>query len=57
MMPMLGLDWTMIILFPAILLAMWAQARVKNAFTTYSRVHSRSGLTAREAARQIPDSP
>ncbi|OON89850.1 MULTISPECIES: zinc metallopeptidase [unclassified Pyramidobacter] len=56
MMPMLGLDWTMIILFPAILLAMWAQARVKNAFATYSRVHSRSGLTAREAARQILDS-
>ena len=56
MMPMLGLDWTMIILFPAILLAMWAQARVKSAFATYSRVHSRSGLTAREAARQILDS-
>ena len=56
MMPMLGLDWTMIILFPAILLAMWAQARVKNAFATYSRVHSRSGLTAREAARRILDS-
>ncbi|MCI6260199.1 MAG: zinc metallopeptidase [Pyramidobacter sp.] len=56
MMPMLGLDWTMIILFPAILLAMCAQARVKNAFATYSRVHSRSGLTAREAARRILDS-
>lgn len=56
MMPMLGLDWTMIILFPAILLAMWAQARVKNAFATYSRVHSHSGLTAREAARRILDS-
>lgn len=56
MMPMLGLDWTMIILFPAILLAMWAQARVKNAFAIYSRVHSRSGLTAREAARRILDS-
>ncbi|BDF77246.1 zinc metallopeptidase [Pyramidobacter piscolens] len=56
MMPMLGLDWTMIILFPAILLAMWAQARVKSAFATYSRVHSHSGLTAREAARRILDS-
>lgn len=56
MMPMMGLDWTMIILFPAILLAIWAQARVKNAFDTCSRVHSRSGLTAREAARQILDS-
>lgn len=56
MMPMLGLDWTMIILFPAILLAMWTQARVKNAFATYSRVHSHSGLTAREAARRILDS-
>lgn len=56
MMPMMGLDWTMIVLLPAILLSIWAQARVKNTFAHYSQVRSRSGLTARQAARQILDS-
>lgn len=56
MMPMFGLDGTIIILLPAILLAIWAQTRVKSAFATYSQVYSHSGLTAHEAARQILDS-
>ena len=56
MMPMMGLDWTMIVLLPAILLSFWAQMRVKNTFALYSRISSRSGMTAREAARRILDS-
>ncbi len=52
----MGLDRTMLLLLPAILLSMWAQARVKSTFEQYSQVRSRSGLTAREAARQILDS-
>ncbi|MGI6074767.1 MAG: zinc metallopeptidase [Pyramidobacter sp.] len=56
MLPMMGLDWTMIILFPAILLSIWAQMRVKSTFARYSQVSTRSGLTAREAARRILDS-
>ena len=47
------MDWTMIVLLPAILLAVWAQNKVKSTFEQYSRVRSRRGLTGREAARAI----
>lgn len=56
MLAMMGMDWTMIILIPALLLSIWAQARVKSAFAKYSRVRSRSGITGRDAARAILDS-
>ena len=47
------MDWTMIVLLPAILLSLWAQSKVKSTFEEYSRVRSRRGLTGREAARAI----
>ena len=47
------MDWTMIVLLPAILLTVWAQSRVKSTFEQYSRVRSRQGITGREAARAI----
>ena len=47
------MDWTMIVLLPAILLAVWAQNKVKSTFEQYSRVSSRRGITGREAARAI----
>ena len=47
------MDWTMIVLIPAILLSLWAQTRVKSTFEEYSRVRSRRGITGREAARAI----
>lgn len=53
---MMNMDWTMIILLPALLLSIWAQARVKSAFAKYSQVRSRSGITGRQAARAILDS-
>ena len=56
MLAMMNMDWTMIILIPALLLSIWAQARVKSAFSKYSRVRSRSGITGRDAARAILDS-
>jgi Zn-dependent membrane protease YugP len=43
----------LIIVGPAILLAFWAQARVKSAFAKGSKYTARSGLTGAEAARQI----
>lgn len=49
-------DPTFVILIPAIILAFWAQARVKKAFRTYSSVDARRGLTARDAVRAILDS-
>ena len=47
------MDWTMIVLLPAILLAVWAQNKVKSTFEQYSRVRSRRGIPGREAARAI----
>ena len=38
---------------PAILLAIWAQIRVKSAFATYSRVRTARGLTGAQAAQEV----
>lgn len=46
-------DWTLLIVLPAMFFALWAQARVKNAFEEYSKVRTRSGKTGAEAARQL----
>jgi len=44
-----------IVVGPAILLAMWAQWRVKSAFSTNSEKRPSSGLTGAEAARKMLD--
>jgi Zn-dependent membrane protease YugP len=50
-------DWTyLIILFPFVILAMWAQMSVKTTYAKYSRVLSRKGVTAEMAVRRILDS-
>lgn len=46
----------MILLIPAFILTLVAQARVKSAFNRYSRVPARSGMTGQQAARRILDS-
>lgn len=46
-------DPTYILILPALLFAMWAQARVQKAFNSYSRVRARSGVTGAEVARDI----
>jgi hypothetical protein len=47
------LDWTFVLLIPALLLAMWAQAKVKSAYHKYSQVGVRSGVTGAEVAQYI----
>lgn len=42
-----------ILLAPAMLLAMWAQFRVKSAYESGSRIQASSGLTGAEAAQMI----
>ncbi|MFP4380780.1 MAG: zinc metallopeptidase [Candidatus Sumerlaeia bacterium] len=42
-----------ILVGPAIILALWAQARVKSAFTKYSQVGNSSNMTGAEAAAQM----
>jgi Zn-dependent membrane protease YugP len=48
-------DPTMILLIPAIILAVWAQSKVKSAYKKYSRVANQSGLTGAQVARRILD--
>ncbi len=48
-------DPTMIFLLPAIILVIWAQARVRSSFNEWSRVGTRSGVTAAQVARDILD--
>ena len=38
---------------PALLLALWAQMRVKMAFSKFSRVRSSSGLSGAQAAAEM----
>lgn len=47
------LDWTMLLILPALLLSLWAQHKVSSAFRQYSRVRNRAGLTGLQVARRL----
>ncbi len=46
-------DSTMILLVPALILSIYAQYKVKSAFTAMSKVRSASGLTGAQAAKSL----
>lgn len=48
-------DSTMILLIPALILAFWAQMRVKSSFAHYSEVYAAKGTTADSVARTLLD--
>ena len=48
-----GLDPTMLILIPAVLLSGWAQARVQSTFNQYSQIQARGNVTADSVARML----
>ncbi|MBQ9806106.1 MAG: zinc metallopeptidase [Clostridia bacterium] len=48
-------DWTILIVLPAMLFAMIAQLKVNSTFERYSKVNTRSGMTAAQAARNMLD--
>ena len=48
--------WSIILLVPALVLGIYAQAKVSSTFNRYSQVASRRGLTGAQAARQLLDS-
>jgi len=50
-----GLDPTMLIIIPGILLAMWAQFKLSATYGRYARVASERGITGADAARAILD--
>lgn len=49
-------DATMVLLIPAILLSLYAQARISSSFKKYSKIRSETGLTGAQAARGILNS-
>ena len=51
--PYFYFDPTMLILIPGVIIALWAQMRVQSNFSKYSRVPSRSGISASDMAREI----
>ena len=55
MFPYFFFDWTWILLIPAMILSMWAQANVNGTFKKYSKVNNRFGYTGAEVARRILD--
>ena len=48
-------DWTLILLVPAIVLGIYAQAKVTSNFKRYSQIASSRGLTGAQAARLVLD--
>lgn len=52
-MPYFYYDWTMILVIPGLLLGLYAQFKVKSTFARYSRVRTKSGLTAEATARML----
>jgi Zn-dependent membrane protease YugP len=48
-------DWTLILLIPAVVLGIYAQAKVSSTFKRYSAIASSRGLTGSQAARLLLD--
>ena len=48
-------DWSYVILIPAILFTLYAQAKVQGNFKKYSKVRNMKGLTGAQAARRMLD--
>lgn len=46
-------DWTMILLLPAMALALYSQFKVKSAYKKYSQIGSAAGITGAETARRL----
>jgi hypothetical protein len=46
-------DWTMVLLIPGIILALWAQHKTSSTFKKYSEIGSSRGITADQVAREI----
>ena len=54
-MPYFYFDRTIILLLPALLLAMWAQANVSRTFGKYSKIYNHNGYSGADVARRILD--
>ena len=52
-MPVMYMDWTYLLLLPCIVLSLWASSNVKSTYKRYQSQHSRRGLTAEAAAKEV----
>lgn len=50
---MLFYDWTFLLLIPALIFGAVAQAKVKSAYSKYSKIRTRSGITAADMVRNL----
>lgn len=48
-------DWTIVLLIPAMIVAAWAQSRVKSTYNKYSKYATQRGWTGAAIARKILD--
>jgi Zn-dependent membrane protease YugP len=46
-------DWTIILILPGLLLGLWAQFKVKSAFSRYAKIGTSRNITADEVSRDI----
>lgn len=46
-------DWTILIMIPALIFALWAQSRVNSTFNKYAKIRNRRGMTGADAARRV----
>lgn len=53
--PMYGFDISILFLIPAMILAMYAQSKIKSTYNIYSRERLRSGMSGAEVARMVLD--
>ncbi len=54
-MPFMLFDPTFLLLIPALILAFWAQSKVKRTYRKYSQVYNDAGLKGADVARRILD--
>ena len=54
-MPYYYMDWTLIILLPALLLTVYAQAKISATYQKYSKIQARSAVRACDMARKMLD--
>ncbi|MEE0970216.1 MAG: zinc metallopeptidase [Clostridia bacterium] len=54
-MPYFYFDYSFLILLPAMIFAIWAQAKVSSSFNKYNKINTKSGMTGFDAARFILD--
>ena len=54
-MPYYYMDWTLIILLPALLLTVYAQAKISATYRKYSKIQARSAVRACDMARKMLD--